>query len=132
MEEGNIIKRFLEDGEENMKYYTTLDYNSLDSKQLSALKTLSFFSKHKESIIKYFGTNKSSVEGRIAFLEKNSMKLGAVIFNRVEQARLEVNHGYYILPYLAGSIAFVSLMVFARFTSMKSKLYRELGRVFFF
>eukprot|EP00343_Euplotes_focardii_P003780 CAMPEP_0205808384 /NCGR_PEP_ID=MMETSP0205-20121125/12326_1 /ASSEMBLY_ACC=CAM_ASM_000278 /TAXON_ID=36767 /ORGANISM="Euplotes focardii, Strain TN1" /LENGTH=157 /DNA_ID=CAMNT_0053083985 /DNA_START=321 /DNA_END=794 /DNA_ORIENTATION=- len=55
------------------------------------------------------------------------MKLGATIFNRIEESRLMVNHGYYILPYLSGSIAFISLMVFAKFTPIKSKLYKELG-----
>ena len=128
MEEENIVRRLLEEGSKTKVKYADFDYSKLDETQLTHIKRLSFFSKHKSTILRYIGMSKSSVEGRIAFLEKNSMKLGAVIFNRIEEARLMVNHGYYILPYFAGAVTFLSLMVFAKFTPMHSKLYRELGK----
>jgi len=114
-------------GNKNMKNYQNFDFSQLEESQIKYLAHLSFFSKHKEKIINYFGKSKSSVEGKIAFLEQNSMKLGAVLFNRVEEARLMVKHGYYIFPYLAGSIALGSLLIFAKFSPMSSKLYTEFG-----
>lgn len=110
-----------------MVNYQDFDYSKLDEEQLKYIRHLSFFSKYKHRIIQYFGMSKTSIEGKIAFLESNSMKLGAVIFNKLEQARLEVNHGYYIFPYFSGIIAFGCFLVFAWFTPMHSKLYREIG-----
>ena len=107
--------------------YENFDYSKLDNEQIKYIRHLSFFSKYKNMIIQYFGMNKTSIEGKIAFLEVNSMKMGAVLFNRLEQSRLEVNHGYYIFPYFSGGIAFGCFLLFAWFTPMHSKLYREIG-----
>ena len=125
MEEPNILHKMLRKGDKNMIKYDTFDFSKLDTSQHSYLKTLSIFSKYKSTLLKYFGMNKTSMEGKIAFLESHSMKLGEEMFCELEQARLMVTHGYYIFPYLTGGIAFGALMVFAWFTPMTSKLYRE-------
>ena len=110
-----------------MKNYVDFNYEALDPEQIKYLNQLSIFSKYKKNIIQLFGMNKASMEGKIAFLESNSMKLGAIIFNRLEEARLNVQHGYYIFPYFAAGVAFGCFLVFARFTPMHSKLYKEVG-----
>ncbi|CAI2379723.1 unnamed protein product [Moneuplotes crassus] len=127
MDEQNIVKRLLIQGEDKIGNYREFDYESLPPNQLKTIKFLSLFSKYKGTIIKYIGTSKSSVEEKIAYLEKNSMKLGVDLFSKLEQARLEVNNGYYIFPYLAGSITVLGVLIMARFSPMTSRLYREFG-----
>lgn len=123
----NTILRMLNKGEKNMGNYKGFDYSVLSPASLSMISHLTFFSKYKHLIVSYFKSSKVSPDVKVTFLEQNSMKLGAKIFNRVEVARLDYNYAVESSPYIAGGFAFMFFLGFAWFSPMTSKLYKELG-----
>ena len=80
-DETNTVLRMLNKGEGNMHNYSRFDFDKLQPRSLGLVKHLTFYPKYKHLILAYFKSSKISADVKVVFLEQNSMKLGAKIFN---------------------------------------------------
>ena len=67
--------------------YENFDWGKLETNQVKYLDRLSFFSKHRERILKKFNGTTITHDVKIAFLDQHSMKLGNHIFYDIESKR---------------------------------------------
>lgn len=102
MDEANLLQKMLEKGDQIRSHYKDFDYDSLDSTQLKYLNKLTFFSKHRNRIIKKFNGTHISTDVKIQFLDQHSMKLGNSVFYHLESKRQDWIASYELWPYLTG------------------------------
>ena len=69
MDEQNILHRMLAKGDALRQRYATYDFSSLDSQQQRYLNRLSFFSRHRERILRKFNGTTITMDVKIAFLD---------------------------------------------------------------
>lgn len=98
-----MLHRMLEKGDVLKDQYKDFDFSKLEPAQHKYLKKLSFFSKHRERILRKFNGTTISTDVKILFLDQHSMKLGNSIFYNLEGKRQDYVSSFETLPYLAGS-----------------------------
>jgi hypothetical protein len=74
-------------GDNLREKYAGFDFSKLDNTQLTHINRLTFFSKHRERILRKFNGTTINADVKIAFLDQHSMKLGNRIFYDLESKR---------------------------------------------
>lgn len=67
------------------------------------------------------------MEVKISFLENNSMKLGADIFNKIEAQRVNYIYAIECAPYITGFCALAFTLLFAKYSALNKTLYKEMA-----
>ena len=70
-----------------------------------------------------------SIDLKIAFLEQNSLKMGAVLFSKIEEGRQNLIYSQYSFPYITIGLGLLFFVPVAYFRNINSKLYKETALV---
>jgi hypothetical protein len=69
MDEQNILHRMLAKGDKLRQRYADFDFSKLDQQQHKYLAKLTFFSRHRERILRKFNGTTITTDVKIAFLD---------------------------------------------------------------
>lgn len=127
MDDQNVVHRMLAKGDALRSKYEGFNFEGLDATQQYYLKRLSFFSHHRERILKKFSGTSISSDVKVAFLDQHSMKLGNHVFYDLESKRQNYLSSFEVMPVGTGIFGFLIFCGFAVKTPLTSKLYKELG-----
>lgn len=67
--------------------YQGFDFTKLEPEQSKYINRLTFFSRHRERILKKFNGTSITYDVKISFLDQHSMKLGNNVFYDLESKR---------------------------------------------
>lgn len=113
-DEQNILHRMLSKGDSLRDRYKDFDYSSLDSTQNTYLSRLSFFSKHRERVLRKFNAAPTTSDVKIAFLDQHSMKLGNAFFYDLESVRINYIDSFETMPvttFVVGAAFFIRFAI---------------------
>jgi hypothetical protein len=94
------------------------------------LNRLTFFSKHRERILKKFNGTHINHDAKIAFLDMHSMKLGNNIFYDLESKRQDYIASFEYIPVATVGLGLIFFCGFAVKVPLSSKMYKETGLSF--